>query len=231
MVADIDVGPDEITAMGVGGLLKEIPSRPQPRGGEILAKRPSVSAVLLAAGSSSRMRGADKLMEVVDGAPLIRRAAEALLAAKVDEVVAVLRPEDDARRAALAGLGCRFVDNPLAAEGMGASIRAGMTEIAAGADAALIALADMPDITASDIDRLIAAFDAGEGREIVRAATADGMPGNPVLFGKRFFEPLRALEGDEGARSILAAHSDLAQIVPLTGRAARVDPIVCLKGD
>ena len=49
------------------------------------------------------------------------------------------------------------------------------------------------------------------------------MPGNPVLFGKRFFEPLRALEGDEGARSILAAHSDLAQIVPLTGRAARVD--------
>ena len=78
-------------------------------------------------------------------------------------------------------------------------------------------------IGAKEIDRLIAAYDAEEGREIVRAAAADGAPGNPVLFGRRFFEALRALEGDEGARGVLAAHADLARTVALGGAAARTD--------
>lgn len=223
LVCGLPVDAADIEAMGVGGLLKEIPSRPQPRGGEVVARRPSVSAILLAAGSSSRMRGPDKLMEEVDGQPLLRRTAAALIGSKAEEVVVVLRPADDARRAALSGLAVRIVENPLASEGMGASIRAGMTEISHEADAALIALADMPEIGPRDVDRLIAAYDAEEGREIVRAATADGAPGNPVLFGRRFFEALRALEGDEGARSVLAAHADLVRQTPLDGAAARTD--------
>ena len=223
LVCGVSVGSSDIEAMGVGGLLKEIPSRPQPRGGEVVARRPMVSAILLAAGSSSRMRGADKLMEQVAGEPLIRRAAAALLDSKAEEVVVVLRPGDDARRAALSGLGVRIVENTQAAEGMGASIRSGMTEIAPEADAALIALADMPEIEAADHDRLIAAYDAEEGREIVRAATSESAPGNPVLFGRRFFESLRALEGDEGARSVLAAHADLVRLVALDKDAARTD--------
>ncbi|MEL7464893.1 MAG: molybdopterin-binding/glycosyltransferase family 2 protein [Pseudomonadota bacterium] len=223
LICGVPVGSADIQAMGVGGLLKEIPSRPQPRGGEIAAKRPKVSALLLAAGSSSRMRGADKLMEDVGGEPLIRRSARRLLASGADEAIVVLRPGDEARRAALEGLDCRIVENPLAAEGMGASIRAGMAEIAAEAEAALIALADMPEIATADFDRLIAAYDAEEGREIVRAATSDRRAGNPVLFGRRFFEPLRALEGDEGARSLLAAHAELVRLVSLTGEHARID--------
>ena len=110
----------------------------------------------------------------------------------------------------------------MAEEGMGASIRAGMAAIAPGAEAALIALADMPDLTSADYDRLIAAYDAEEGREIIRAADAEGRPGNPVLFGRRFFEPLAALEGDEGARGVLAAHGDLVRVVRL-GPGARTD--------
>ncbi|MEO0362159.1 MAG: NTP transferase domain-containing protein [Pseudomonadota bacterium] len=223
LVCGVPVGGGDIEAMGVGGLLKEIPSRPQPRGGEVVARRPLVSALLLAAGSSSRMRGADKLLEEVDGAPLLRRSAETLIASRADEVVAVLRPGDDARRAALSGLALRIVENPMAAEGMGASIRAGMAAIAPEAEAALIALADMPELAPSHVDALLAAYDAEEGREIVRAATADGTPGNPVLFGRRFFEALRALEGDEGARAVLAAHQDLVRLLPLAGDAARID--------
>ncbi|MFV0474814.1 MAG: NTP transferase domain-containing protein [Pikeienuella sp.] len=223
LIAGLPVGDEEIAAMGVGGLLKEIPSRPQPRGGKAPADRPFVSAILLAAVASSRMRGADKLLEDAGGAPLIRRAAEALTASRAAEVLVVLRPGDDARRAALGGLKLRIVENPQAAEGMGASIRAGMSAIATEAGAALIALADMPEIGAAEIDRLIAAFAPGEGAEIARAATETGAPGNPVLFGRRFFEALSTLEGDEGARSILAAHGDLARLVPLTAEAARVD--------
>ncbi len=222
ITAGLTVTSEDIAAMGVGGLLKEIPSRPQPREAAI-PERPRISAILLAAGSSSRMRGADKLMEAVGGAPLLRRSAETLLASQADEVLVVLRPDDDARRAALDGLDVKLIENPQAEEGMGASIRAGIAAAAPDAGGALVALADMPDIAAKDIDALIAAYDAEEGREIIRAADPDGAPGNPVLFGRRFFEPLRGLEGDEGARSILAANADLVRLVRLSSDASRVD--------
>nr|WP_246209871.1 nucleotidyltransferase family protein [Pikeienuella piscinae] len=169
------------------------------------------------------MRGADKLTEDAGGQPLIRRTTAALIASQADEVVVVLRPADEARRAALDGLRVRIVENNQAVEGMGASIRAGMAAIAPDADCALIALADMPEIGATEVDALIAAYDADEGREIIRAATGDGAPGNPVLFGRRFFEPLRALEGDEGARALLAAHADLVRLVKFGSAAARID--------
>lgn len=222
MAAGLEVTGEDIAAMGVGGLLKEIPSRPQPRGGAPAPGRPLVSAILLAAGASSRMGGEDKLTRDAGGAPLLRRTAERLAASSADEVIVVLRPGDKTRRAALKGLRLRLVENPLAEEGMGASIRAGMAAIAPEAEAALIALADMPDLAARDYDRLIAAYDAEEGREIIRAADAEGRPGNPVLFGRRFFEPLAALEGDEGARGVLAAHGDLVRTVAI-GAAARAD--------
>lgn len=222
ITAGLQVTSEDIAAMGVGGLLKEIPSRPQPREAAI-PERPKVAAILLAAGSSSRMRGADKLMETVEGAPLLRRSAQTLLSSQADEVIVVLRTDDTARRTALDGLDVKLIENPQAAEGMGASIRAGIAAAAPDAGAALVALADMPDITAKDINALIAAYDAEEGREIIRAADPGGAPGNPVLFGRRFFEPLRVLEGDEGARSILAANADLVRLVRLTSDASRVD--------
>ncbi len=222
VVAGLTVSSADIAGMGVGGLLKEIPSRPQPRDG-IVAARPKIAAILLAAGSSSRMRGADKLLETVDDAPLLRRSAGTLLSTKADEVIVVLRPDDHHRRAALSGLSVQVIENPMAAEGMGASIRAGVAAIAPDTGAALIALADMPDLAPNDIDMLIAAYDAGEGREIIRAADPDGAPGNPVLFGRRFFEPLRGLEGDEGARSILAENADSVQLVRLASDASRID--------
>lgn len=223
VVSGVAVTNADIQTMGVGGLLKEIPSRPQPRAANPAPQRPFVSAVLLAAGASSRMMGKDKLTEEIEGHPLLRRSAERLLASGVDEVVVVLRPDDPDRRAALNGLSVRQVENPLAAEGMGASIRAGMAAISTKADAALIALGDMPDLTTADHNALIAAFDPEEGREIVRAAAPDGAPGNPVLFGRRFFESLRTLEGDEGARHILAAHGDLVRMVTVNGAVTDLD--------
>lgn len=228
LAARLAVTGADIAAMGVGGLLKEIPSRPEPRaGGATAPRRPFVSAVVLAAGAARRMGGADKLLEEVDGAPQIARAARAALESRADETLVVLGPSgearQDARRAALAGLGVRVVENPLAAEGMASSIRAALGAVAAEADAVALTLADMPEVGAAHIDRLIAAFDPEEGRAIVRAATASGAPGHPVLFGRRFFEALAALEGDEGARAVLAEHPDLVEVVRTEGEAAAVD--------
>jgi molybdenum cofactor cytidylyltransferase len=219
-----DPSAEDIAAMAVGGLLKEIPSRPEPRsGGAVAARRPVVSALVLAAGQSRRMGGRDKLLEPVGGMPLLRHVVEALKASAVDEVVVVLPPEAGGREAALAGAGVRTVANQRAAEGMGTSVGAGVTALRGDADAVLVVLADMPEIGAGDFDRLIAAFDPAEGRAIVRAVTETGKPGHPVLFGRRFFEPLRALEGDRGARVLIEDHPEFLVDVTLPGASAQTD--------
>lgn len=224
IAAGLAVTSEDIAAMGVGGLLKEIPSRPEPRGGGAEApRRPVIAAVVLAAGASLRMQGRDKLLEEIDGEPVLARIVAGLEASGVDQIHCVLRPEDTAREAALAGRALSFVPNPRAAEGMGTSIAAGIAALDRHVDAALLVLADMPEIGADEIDRVLAAFDPGENRAIVRATGPDGQPGHPVLFGRRFFESMRALEGDQGARAILAEHGDFVVDVPLSGGAAVTD--------
>lgn len=227
LAAGLLVGAADIAAMGVGGLLKEIPSRPQPRAGAAAigaGARPAVSAVLLAAGGSSRMgAGRHKLLELVDGEPLIRRSATALLESGVDEVVAVLGARADEMRAALAGLPLRLVENAAWSAGMGRSIGVGLSAIAPEAQATLIALGDMPEVDARLVDRLIAGFDPAEGREILRPVGPSGQPGHPVLFGRRFFEALGALEGDMGARAVLREHAGFVVDAPVETDAGAVD--------
>jgi molybdenum cofactor cytidylyltransferase len=169
------------------------------------------------------MRGADKLLEPVDGAPMLRRAAQAALASRADATLVVLPAGGDARRAALDGLPATLVENRSAAEGMAASIRAALAAAPAETDALIVMLADMPEVGAAHLDALIAAFDPAEGRAICRAATEDGRPGHPVLFGRRFFEALARLEGDRGARDLLEAHADMVETIPTPGAGAVVD--------
>lgn len=220
----LEVSPEDIADMGVGGLLKEISSRPQPRdGGAVAPQRPVIGAVLLAAGGSSRMRGRDKLLEQVDGAPLLRNVAEQVSRSSVDEALCVMRPGDDKRGDALAGMDVFPVPNPRAAEGMATSIAAGISALSPRVDAALVVMGDMPEVSAADINRLIAGFDPEENRSIVRSVTSDGVPGHPVLFGRRFFEELKSLEGDRGARDVVREHPEYVVDVVLSGQAAVTD--------
>ncbi len=220
----LDVTDGDIAAMGVGGLLKEIPTRPQPRGGFVdVPLQPKVEVLLLAAGSSRRMRGRDKLLEIVDGEPLLSRTARAALQARVERVHVVMQPENAERDAALEGLDVNRIVSPEWQEGMAASIRAGMAGLSQDCNAVVIALADMPEVSAAHIDRLTAAYDAGEGREICRAVTVDGTPGLPVLFGRRFFETLAGLQGDRGARDVVKDASEFLVDVPTEGQGAVID--------
>jgi molybdenum cofactor cytidylyltransferase len=227
LAAGLAVNGADIAAMGVGGLLKEIPTRVQPRAGAVpgpVPARPRVAVIVLAAGAARRMRGRDKLLEPLgDGRPVLRHAAEAALASQASEVVVVLPPGAEGRREALGGTGARVVEAPDWAEGMAASLRAGLAAVAPETDAVVVLLADMPEVRSRDIDRLIAAFDPAEGREICRAVTADGVAGHPVLFGRRFFETLGALSGDRGARDVLREGSEFVTDVPTPGRSAVVD--------
>ncbi|MBL4874651.1 MAG: nucleotidyltransferase family protein [Rhodobacteraceae bacterium] len=204
--------------------MKEIPTRPQPRGGPAdVPVQPKVEVLLLAAGGSRRMRGRDKLLEIVDGQPLLRRAASAALQASVDRVHVVMQPDNTDRDATLEGLDVHRIASPEWQEGMAASIRAGMAGLSQDCDAVIIALADMPEITAAHLDRLTAAYDATEAREICRALASDGTPGLPVLFGRRFFETLASLHGDHGARDVVKDASEFLVDVPTEGQGAVID--------
>jgi molybdenum cofactor cytidylyltransferase len=179
---------------------------------------------VLAAGASRRMRGRDKLLEpLADGRPVLRAVVEAAQASRAEQVVVVVPPDAGARRAALAGTDAGIVEAPDWAEGMAASLRAGLRAVSGHTDAVVVMLADMPEVGAAAIDRLIAAFDPEEGREICRALSADGAPGHPVLFGRRFFETLAGLQGDRGARDVLRDAAEFVTDVPTPGRGAVVD--------
>jgi molybdenum cofactor cytidylyltransferase len=113
------------------------------------------------------------------------------------------------------------LDNPDFAQGLSTSLRVGLNALPSDLDAVLIMLADMPLITARDIDQMFAAFDQEEGRKIV-VATANGKRGNPVLFDMSYRAELCAIEGDKGARQLIIAHG--AEVVEVEiGRGALVD--------
>lgn len=224
LAAGIKVRDQDIAAMGVGGLLKEISTRPQPRGGIVKTKgQPKIEVLLLAAGASSRMGGDDKLLQDVDGQPLLRHCANVALSSQAGRVNVVLPPDHAGRIAAIRGLKVNTIFSPDWRDGMSASIRAGLGQVSPDCDGVIIALADMPEITADHLNRLIAAFSPQDAREICRAVADDGTPGHPVLFGRRFFEALTGLHGDRGARDVLADGGEFMVDVATPGRGALVD--------
>ncbi len=200
LIAGIGVSDGDIAGMGVGGLLMEISTRPQPR--EADAGAPRVHAILLAAGRSSRMGGPNKLLSRFDGEPLVRRVAARALASRSRGVTVVTGHQSEAVAAALAGLNVALAGNPDFADGLSTSLKTGLAAVPAGADAAMIVLGDMPEVTSADLNRLIGAFGRAGGQAIVRAASG-GKRGNPVILPRAAFAELALAEGDSGARALM----------------------------
>ncbi len=168
-----------------------------------------VGAIVLAAGRSSRFRaegGAEetKLVAELDGDPIVRRVVEAALASRAHPIVVVVGHARSAVEAALAGLPARFAFNEDFETGIASSLRAGLAATPGDADAAVVLLGDMPNVAARLIDELIDAFDARPEASAV-TPVKDGRRGNPVLIARRLFELAMRLDGDEGARRVLAA--------------------------
>ena len=200
--------------------------------GTVPGGRAPVSAILLAAGASTRF-GAQKLLVPVAGVPLVCWAARHARTAAIAELVVVLGREAAAVRSALAGDApgwhpapaeeamspgeclappLRFVRNRRYAGGMAGSIRAGVRALTADAGAALVLLGDQPGVIPAVIDRLIDCWRTG-GAAIV-APSYRGFRGNPVLFDRSLFPELLGLRGDEGARGLIAKQPDRLVSVP-----------------
>jgi molybdenum cofactor cytidylyltransferase len=168
-----------------------------------------VGAIVLAAGQSSRFRaggGLDltKLVARIDGKPIVRRVAEAALAAKARPVVVVTGYARDSVEAAVADLDVRLTFNPKFASGLASSLKAGLTATPSDVAGALVLLGDMPWIEPRLIDALIDAF-LDRQDALAAIPSRDGRRGNPVLLGRGLFEAAMRLTGDEGARRLIGA--------------------------
>lgn len=222
--AGLDISRDDIMRMGVGGLLKE-GSRPMPRERTEPPPPPEkmkIAALVLAAGQSRRMGSENKLLRHFDGEPLVARTVREIRKAKVEDVIVVTGHQGTEIGAALAGIDVRLVPAEDYASGLSASLRTGLDALPDGIDGIVICLADMPFLTARHIDRLIAAFDPVEGREIC-VPTRNGKRGNPVVWSMRFASEMKAIRGDTGARHLIGENEDVVVEIAMDDDGVLVD--------
>ena len=227
LVAGLTVTPDDIMAMGAGGLLKEIPSRPLPRAEAVDAAvaaphAPKIAAVVLAAGQSRRMGAENKLLADVKGKPMVSHVIDSLTASQARPLAVVTGHDYTAVEAILPKQGFTLAHNPDYASGLSSSLRRGLAALPEDIDGVLVCLGDMPRITPAIVNRLIAAFNPTEGRAIC-VPTWQGKRGNPVLFGRRFFAEMQAVAGDTGARALIGEHAEAVCEVPMDDDAVLLD--------
>jgi molybdenum cofactor cytidylyltransferase len=216
LFAGLPVGGREVSRMGVGGLLKDVDTRPLPRAeapsvprtGPAPRRAPTIAAVVLAAGRSRRMAPHNKLL-IADrtGKPMVARVVDSVLASGARPILAVTGHMAGEVEEALRGKPVRFVHAADYTDGLSASLKAGIAAVPPDCAAAIVCLGDMPLVTGRIIDRLLAAYNPDEGRLIV-LPTFRGKQGNPMLWDRRFFPEIMEISGDSGARFLLARHMD-----------------------
>ena len=227
IVAGLDVTVRDLTRMGVGGMLKEMPGRPVLRD-EDADEAPSepsenkVGAVLLAAGQSRRMGLQNKMTVEIEGKPMVKLAAQALIQSNADPIIVVLGHEPESVKQVLQGMPVTFVQNTDYADGLSTSLRTGLGALPSNSAGAIIALGDMPSVTAEDIDKLIAAFDPSSGQSIC-IPTHAGKRGNPVLWARRYFSDMVSISGDVGARHLIGESADQVCEVPCANPGVLID--------
>jgi len=181
-----------------------------------------IALLVLAAGASRRMLGRDKLMEPVEGVPLLRRQVARAVATGA-QVFVTLPSAPHPRYGALEGLDVTTIAVRDASEGINASLRAGFGAVGTGFDAAMVLLADMPDITTDDLNTVLQHIDLTSEIEIWRATTSAGDAGHPIVFRQHLFAQFMQLHGDQGGAAIVKQNRDKTRLIPLPHNHARTD--------
>ena len=181
----------------------------------------TVAAVILAAGTSTRMGDHNKLLACIDGTPMVHRVVKVALESDVQSSVVVTGFEADKVNDNLAKLGVRTVNNPNYRDGLASSLRIGINAVP-NADAAVVLLADMPFVSTRHINQLIQCFDKNSDTDII-VPVHKGRRGNPVLWASRYFPQLANLQGDKGARDMLKQFESRVCKVPIDSDAIFTD--------
>ena len=216
-LAGLPLNESELASMSAGGLLMEIASRPLPRSlSSRKPKKPHIEAVLLAAGTSSRMGEVNKLTIDIEGTPLIRRVADAIVSSDADGLTVILGHQAEHVSEALQGIDARFIFNPDYLSGQSTSVQCGVTHLPQAATDMMVFLADMPFITADVINRLIDAHIKLQDRwSRITLPSVGGNRANPVLWGEAFFDEIKTLSGDTGARALFNTYQSAMNMIEM----------------
>jgi len=194
--------------MGVRGLLNDTSMRPAARSDEVetqnsLGDTVSVGAVVLGAGLSSRMGDENKLLQDLDGEPVIRRVVKQVIDSKATNIVVVLGHQAPEVRTALDGLEVSFVENSDFASGLSSSLKRGLSALPTDLDGFLVCLGDMPMVHKWHINTLIKKFVAA-GSSAICIPEFHGKSGNPVLWAERYRDDIGKISGDVGPKPLLS---------------------------
>ncbi|MGI8857409.1 MAG: nucleotidyltransferase family protein [Thermomicrobiales bacterium] len=179
-----------------------------------MTKHGTVAAVVLAAGSSSRL-GQPKQLAPIAGRPALAYTLDALRASDVRRIFVVLGHTADAVSAALDLTDVTVVRNEEYAEGQSTSVRAGIKALPDDVGAALMVVGDQPMLSPAVVNAIVAVFNETGGPFIVPVYAGEW--GNPVLLARATWPLLDGLKGDTGARPILRKHMDMVLEVPVDG--------------
>ena len=179
-----------------------------------------VGAVVLAAGSSSRMEGSQKLLLEFDGKPMVRHAIEAASEGGCHQVV-VVYAEDDVKDAVDGD--AELVHNPQARKGMASSLQAGLRAMRPEIEAAVVLLGDQPLVGSRTVAALLRSWRREGSRPAVAVSQGHNDWAPPVVLARELWDELFALKGDAGARQILQGHPELLDMVPAPGRPDDID--------
>ncbi|HUM11329.1 MAG TPA: nucleotidyltransferase family protein [Myxococcaceae bacterium] len=167
-------------------------------------RRESIAGVVLAAGTSSRM-GRNKLLMELGGESVLRRAVLTAADAGLDPVLVVLGHQSDRARAELEGLRCQVVLNPQFQEGIHSSLRSGIHAVPESCTAAVVLLADMPLVDAGMIRTLVERYRTDRAPLVV--SDYEGVDAPPIVYDRRLFPELRALEGEGCGKRVVKRHT------------------------
>ncbi len=183
-----------------------------------------IAISILASGLSSRMKGRDKIIETVHGKPLLAHLIQEAQASKADDVFVVLPQNAFPKRFEIAHQNsAKIISNPDFQQGQSAAIRHTVKALRDEYEAIIFLLGDMPAIGASHINAIIENYDPSHNLDLLRMTSASGHKGHPVLFGKRYYDALENLTGDQGAKPILEAHKDALRYVRAQDEAPIID--------
>ncbi|MBM09103.1 MAG: 4-diphosphocytidyl-2C-methyl-D-erythritol kinase [Magnetovibrio sp.] len=206
----LPVSSNEISLMGSGGLLKEIPSRPTPRSVAPHSQKFEnyrVYTLVLAAGKEPALHAG------TDGEINIAKVIDAAISSKSSGVYVVTGAQEEKIIRMLSNKPVSFAHNPNFYQGLSTSIRRGLSALPMDTDAVIMCLGNSPAPSVTTINALITEFDPHKQQSIC-VVLRDGRRDNPVLIGRRFFPELHELKGDIGARYLIGAYpEEVAEIV------------------
>ncbi|MEX0299558.1 MAG: NTP transferase domain-containing protein [Kordiimonas sp.] len=204
LCAGMNIRATDIMGMGVGGLLNEYVGRPQPRAGKMIQHtvQPTVAIAVMAAGKSSRMGETNKLLLPYKDKTVLDHVLDQVKTAGHEDVFVVTGHDQAATKTIAGQHGVRVVHNEDYASGMSSSVKKAIEAVPEHCEGVLIVLGDMPGITGEVIEKIIAAYNPIEGRNLIMPVHT-GKWGNPVLWGREFFNSFSKLKGDNGAKILL----------------------------